>query len=100
MEDLADLDQLQAAYKAAVDAGLDAIRREEALASVTHDVAEVDKWKRAASRRRSCVRRHTRPRRSMKRRCGSNFSGFDVGSACFASLIEKFRIKQTPLVKD
>ncbi len=47
MDDLADLDRMQAAYKAAVDAWVDAIRNEEALASVTHNVAEVDKWEEA-----------------------------------------------------
>jgi hypothetical protein len=47
MDDHADLDRLQAVYKAAVDAWVDAIRKEEALASVTHDVAEVDKWEEA-----------------------------------------------------
>ena len=49
MEDLADLDRLQAAYKAAVDAWVKAIRREEGLASVTHNLAEVDKWEEACS---------------------------------------------------
>jgi hypothetical protein len=42
--DLAELDQLQSSYKAAVDEWVDAIRQEEALASVNHDVAEVDAW--------------------------------------------------------
>lgn len=40
----ADLDQMQSAYKAAVEAWIAAIREEEALASVDHTVAEVDKW--------------------------------------------------------
>ncbi len=42
-----DLDQLQAAYKAAVDAWVAAIREEEALASGNHNVAELDKWEAA-----------------------------------------------------
>ncbi|HUO97015.1 MAG TPA: hypothetical protein VMU01_00010 [Rhizomicrobium sp.] len=42
-----DLDALQAAYKAAVEALIAAIRSEEALASVPHDVAELDKWEAA-----------------------------------------------------
>jgi hypothetical protein len=41
------LDQLQAAYKAAVDEWVVAIRKEEALASVNHTVAEVDQWEKA-----------------------------------------------------
>ena len=40
----ADLDQMQSAYKAAVEAWIAAIREEETLASVNHSVAEVDKW--------------------------------------------------------
>jgi hypothetical protein len=42
-----DLDQLQAAYKAAVEAWIAAIRKEEALASVNHSVAEIDQWEQA-----------------------------------------------------
>jgi hypothetical protein len=44
MEDEAELDRMQAAYKAAVDEWIKAIRDEEALASVNHSVAEVDRW--------------------------------------------------------
>jgi len=40
----AELDQMQAAYKAAVEEWIAAIRHEEDLASVNHDLAEVDKW--------------------------------------------------------
>lgn len=43
----AELDRLQAEYKAAVDTWVDAIRAEEALASVNHSVAEVDTWEAA-----------------------------------------------------
>ena len=42
-----ELDELQATYKAAVEAWISAIRNEEALASVNHTVAEVDQWERA-----------------------------------------------------
>jgi hypothetical protein len=41
------LDHLQAAYKAAVEKWIDAIREEEALASVNHTVADVDQWEAA-----------------------------------------------------
>jgi hypothetical protein len=44
MEDEAELDRMQAAYKAAVEEWIKAIRDEEALASVNHSVAEVDRW--------------------------------------------------------
>jgi hypothetical protein len=45
--DVIDLDQLQANYKAAVEDWIAAIEQEEALASVNHTVAEVDKWEAA-----------------------------------------------------
>ena len=45
--DDAELDRLQSAYKAAVEAWIAAIRFEEALASVHHRVAEVDAWENA-----------------------------------------------------
>lgn len=42
-----ELDQMQAAYKTAVEQWIDAIKQEEALASVNHTVAEIDKWENA-----------------------------------------------------
>ncbi|MGO9484993.1 MAG: hypothetical protein ACLPX9_10480 [Rhodomicrobium sp.] len=42
--DTSKLDEMQNAYKAAVEKWIDAIREEEALASVNHTLAEVDKW--------------------------------------------------------
>ena len=50
MDDERALDRLQAAYKAAVEEWIAAIREEEALASVNHDIAEVDQWEAAAFR--------------------------------------------------
>jgi hypothetical protein len=47
-DDNSELDQLQGAYKAAVEEWISAIRREEALASVNHSVAEVDEWENAS----------------------------------------------------
>ena len=41
------LDQMQAAYKATVEEWIAAIKQEEALPSVNHTVAEVDKWEAA-----------------------------------------------------
>jgi energy-converting hydrogenase A subunit M len=43
----ADHSTMQAAYKAAVEEWIAAIREEEALASVHPSVAEVDKWEHA-----------------------------------------------------
>jgi hypothetical protein len=45
-----DLDQMQAAYKAAVDEWVAAIRDEEALASVNHSETEIDTWEAAGFR--------------------------------------------------
>lgn len=47
VDEAAELDRLQAAYKAAVEEWIRAIREEEALASVNHSVAEVDQWEAA-----------------------------------------------------
>jgi hypothetical protein len=46
-DEFAELDRLQAAYKAAVDTWVTTIRAEEALASVNHTVAQVDLWENA-----------------------------------------------------
>jgi hypothetical protein len=43
----AELDELQAAYKTAVENWIAAIRKEEELASGDHSVAEVDAWEEA-----------------------------------------------------
>jgi hypothetical protein len=50
MSEHQDLDQMQAAYKAAVEEWIAAIKQEEALASVNHTIAEVDKWEGASFR--------------------------------------------------
>ena len=43
-----ELDELQSSYKAAVEAWIAAIRKEEALVSVAdHSVADIDKWEQA-----------------------------------------------------
>jgi hypothetical protein len=46
-QELSKLDHLQAAYKAAVDEWVSAIREEEALASVEHSVVKIDQWEAA-----------------------------------------------------
>jgi hypothetical protein len=43
-------DEMQAAYKAAVEKWVAAIHEEEAMASVNHSEAEVDAWEAAACR--------------------------------------------------
>jgi hypothetical protein len=47
MSDTSELDQMQVAYRAAVEEWITAIKEEEALASVNHSVAEVDRWEAA-----------------------------------------------------
>jgi len=42
-----ELDQLQRAYKNAVEEWIAAITQEEFLASVEHSVADIDKWEQA-----------------------------------------------------
>jgi hypothetical protein len=48
MSEHLELDQMQAAYKAAVEEWIAAIKEEEALALVNHTIAEVDKWEGAS----------------------------------------------------
>jgi len=45
--EVSKLDQMQAAYKEAVEQWISAIREEEALASVNHTEAEIDSWEAA-----------------------------------------------------
>ena len=45
--DTSKLDEMQNAYKAAVEKWIAAIKDEEALASVNHSIAEVDEWEAA-----------------------------------------------------
>ncbi len=42
-----ELDRLQGAYKAAIEEWIAAIRKEEALASTNHSVAQIDSWEQA-----------------------------------------------------
>jgi hypothetical protein len=42
--DTPELDQMQTAYKVAVEEWIAAIKQEEALASVNHTIADIDKW--------------------------------------------------------
>jgi hypothetical protein len=46
-QEISKLDALQAAYKAAVEEWMAAIREEEALASVDHSIAKIDEWEAA-----------------------------------------------------
>ncbi len=46
-KDLTHLDELQHAYKAAVEEWIQRLREEEDLASQNHSLAEVDRWEAA-----------------------------------------------------
>jgi hypothetical protein len=48
--EIAELDKMQAAYKAAVEQWIASIRAEEALAAGNHSEAEVDAWEAAGFR--------------------------------------------------
>jgi hypothetical protein len=48
--EISDLDQMQAAYKTAVDNWITTIREEEALASADHSETEIDAWEAAGFR--------------------------------------------------
>jgi hypothetical protein len=48
--EISDLDQLQTAYKTAVDQWVSTIREEEALASDDHSETEIDAWEAAGFR--------------------------------------------------
>ncbi len=47
MNTVPELDQLQRAYKSAIEEWIAAIRKEEQLASMNHSVAQVDTWEQA-----------------------------------------------------
>jgi hypothetical protein len=57
--EISALDQLQAAYKTAVDNWVNTIREEEALASGDHSEAQIDAWE-AASFREEDARKKTK----------------------------------------
>jgi len=48
--EISDLDQMQAAYKTAVENWISTIREEETLASSDHSEAEIDTWEAAGFR--------------------------------------------------
>jgi hypothetical protein len=54
--EISSLDQMQAAYKEAVDQWITAIHEEAALASVNHSEAEIDAWEAADSLEEDALR--------------------------------------------
>jgi hypothetical protein len=75
--DEAELDRLQNAYQAAVEAWVDAIRSEARLASVHHTLAEIDRWEDAHFLAEERRRRAEAAKSSYERALRSRF--FDFG---------------------
>jgi hypothetical protein len=71
-----DLDQMQNAYKAAVEQWITAIREEEALASVNHNVAEVDQWEAAHFREEDARNKAKAAKRDYEAALRLKFYGF------------------------
>ena len=71
-----DLDQMQSTYKAAVEEWITAIRQEEALASVNHDVAEVDQWEMAHFREEEARNKAMAAKRDYEAALRLKFFGF------------------------
>ena len=69
---------MQKLYKAAVEDWIAAIRQEEALASVNHDVADVDKWEAAHSGRKTSAITYWLPRSDTKMLFARNSLAFNV----------------------
>lgn len=55
--EIAELDQMQAEYKSAVEDWIAAIRHEEALASEDHSVTQIDQWEHADESEESARRK-------------------------------------------
>jgi len=74
--ELLELDRMQGAYKTAVEEWVAAIRHEEALASVTHSVAEVDKWEGAHFREEEARNRALAAKKQYEDALREKFFGF------------------------
>jgi hypothetical protein len=74
--EISDLDRMQAAYKAAVDSWVGAIRSEEALASVNHSEAEIDTWEAAGFREKEARDKAIEAKRVYENALRERFFGF------------------------
>jgi hypothetical protein len=75
-ENNAQLNQLQTAYKAAVEQWIAAIKQEEELASVNHTVSEVDKWENAHFREEEIRSRAKAAKKKYENALREEFFGF------------------------
>jgi vacuolar-type H+-ATPase subunit C/Vma6 len=76
LEKTTTLDQMQTAYIAAVEQWIDAIKQEEALASVNHTVAELDKWENAHFKEDEIRNRVKAAKRQYENALREKFFGF------------------------
>ena len=72
---------MQAAYKAAVDEWVKAIRDEEALASGNHNVAELDRWEAAYFHANKLQREVDYRKRLYENALRREFFGFETDSS-------------------
>ena len=70
------LDQMQSSYIAAVEQWIKAIKEEEALASLNHTVAEVDKWEAAHFKEDEIRNRVKSAKKQYEDALRENFFGF------------------------
>jgi len=71
-----ELDQMQQAYKQAVDEWVTAIRREEELASANHSLAQVDDWEQAHFDEENARRKAKSAKESYEAALREKFFGF------------------------
>jgi len=74
--EVSDLNQMQAAYKEAVEQWIKAIREEEALASVDHSEAEIDAWEAADFREEDARERAKEAKKNYEDALREKFFGF------------------------
>lgn len=75
-EQVSKLDQLQSAYKSAVEVWIAVIREEEALASVNHSVAQIDQWEAAHFKEEEARSRAKAAKREYETELREKFFGF------------------------
>ena len=74
--EVSDLNQMQAAYKEAVEQWIKAIREEEALASVDHSEAEIDAWEAADFREEDAREKAKEAKKNYEDALREKFFGF------------------------
>jgi hypothetical protein len=75
-ENSLELDHMQSAYKTAVEQWIAAIKQEEALASINHTIAEVDKWEQAHFKEEETRKRARAAKQKYENALREKFFGF------------------------